>query len=287
MIHVVPKVSSYMSFPVVRATAEDSILTVRDLMFKHRVGSVVIMEGRRVVGIVCKGDFIKIAYNRKRYLKPLDTVKVDEIMTTPVYATSPNKTIKSVANFMSKQGVSHLPVIDSNEELVGIITKHDVLRAFSQKFHGMFKVSDFMLDNPTIVSPTHSIFYVIDVLLQSSAGKVVVVSEGKPLGIITKSDVLQPLLNINVYIRSFSSSSKTLRSLCEVFKSNTVLIASDVMTTDPIIVPHNEDLAKAADIMVKNRVGCLPVVNSKGTLVGLVVKDSIIKALRGMKTESS
>ncbi|MEL9997498.1 MAG: CBS domain-containing protein [Sulfolobales archaeon] len=286
-MYVVPKVSSYMSFPVIKATAEDSILTVRDLMFKHRVGSVVIMEDKRVVGIVCKGDFIKIAYNRKRYLKPLDTVKVDEIMTTPVYATSPNKTIKSVANFMSKQGLSHLPVIDSNEELVGIITKHDVLRAFSQKFYGMFKVSDFMLDNPITVSPTHSIFYVVDALLKSSTGKVVVVGEGKPIGIITKSDVLQPILNINAYLRSFSSSSKSIKSLYEVFKSSTILIASDVMTADPIIVSHNEDLAKAADIMVKNRIGCLPVVNSKGTLVGLIVKDSIIKALKSMKTKSS
>ncbi|MEM3904802.1 MAG: CBS domain-containing protein, partial [Sulfolobales archaeon] len=79
----------------------------------------------------------------------------------------------------------------------------------------------------------------------------------------------------------------SIKSLYEVFKSSTILIASDVMTADPIIVSHNEDLAKAADIMVKNRIGCLPVVNSKGTLVGLIVKDSIIKALKSMKTKSS
>jgi len=59
-------------------------------------------------------------------------------------------------------------------------------------------------------------------------------------------------------------------------------LASDVMTPNPITIELNEDLALAADIMVKHRLGTLPVVDKEGRLLGLLTKDTIIKALRNV-----
>lgn len=277
---MVPKVSSFMSSPVITASKGEPLINVRNLMLTHKIGRVVIVEHGKVAGIVCKSDFSRIVFNRKRYLKPLDVIQVDEIMTTPVYAISPNKTLKSAAQFMLKHEVSSLPVIDSNGKLVGIITKHDILKAFSSKFHNIFKVSDFMVENPLTVSPTHSIYYVIDLLLQSEQKKVVVVDGGRPVGIITKSEILNTLLGADVDASTVRHTYRFFKTLYELFETHSVLIASDFMMENPITITQDEDLAMASDIMVKNRIGCLPVTDSKGFLIGLISKDNIVKALK-------
>ncbi len=275
---------SFMSSPVITATKEDSLASVRNLMLTHKIGRVVIVEHGKVVGIVCKSDFSKLAYNRRRYSKPLEAIVADEVMTSPVFATSPNKTLKSAAQFMIRRGLGSLPVIDNDGKLVGIITKHDVLRAFSSKFHNIFKVSDFMTKNLITVSPTHSIYYVFDLMLQSEAKKVVVVDGGKPVGVITRSDLLHTLLGLETETSSLKHARRHSKNLYELLRTHSVLVASDIMMQDPITVNHDEDLARASDIMVKNRIGCLPVIDSKGLLVGLIIKDDIVRALREVRT---
>ncbi|MEM4498998.1 MAG: CBS domain-containing protein [Sulfolobales archaeon] len=278
---MVPKVSSFMSSPVITASKEEPLINVRNLMLTHRIGRVVILEHGKVAGIVCKSDFSRIVFNRKRYLKPLNAIRVDEIMSTPVYAISPNKTLKSAAQFMLKREVSSLPVIDSNGKLVGIITKHDILKAFSSKFHNIFKVSDFMVKNPLTVSPTHSIYYVIDLLLQSEQKKVIVVDGGRPVGIITKSEILNALLGVDVNSPTVKHTHRFFKTLLyELIETHPVLIASDFMIENPITIAQDEDLAMASDIMVKNRIECLPVTDSKGFLIGLISKDNIVRALK-------
>ncbi|MEM0453448.1 MAG: CBS domain-containing protein [Sulfolobales archaeon] len=277
---MVPKVSSYMSSPVITADKEDPLTHVRNLMLTHKIGRVVITEHGRVIGIVCKSDFTKIVFNRKRYIKPLDTITVNEIMTTPVYAISPNKTLKSVAQFMLRHELGSLPVIDNNDRLVGIITKYDILKAFSSKFHNMFKVSDFMIKNPSTVSPNHSIYYVIDALLQSELKKLVVIDEDRPVGIITSGDVLDILLGAGSGSAIFRDVRRDFRVRYDLLKTHSFLIASDIMIRNPITVKEDEDLARASDIMIKNRISCLPVINSEGSLAGLLFRENIIKALR-------
>ncbi len=277
---VVPKISSFMSSPVITATKGDPLISIRNLMLTHRIGRVVIVEHGKVDGIVCKSDFIKIVFNRKRCLKPLDSIAVEEIMSTPVYAISPNKTLKSAAQFMIKHKVGSLPVIDNNDKLAGIITKHDMLKAFSSKFYDIFKVSDFMTENPAVVSPTHSIYYIIDVLLQSEMKRVIVVDEGRPIGIITRSEILFTILGMSENFPTIRYTYKHFRNIYELLGTHSILTASDIMVEDPVTINHDEDLAMASDIMVKNRIECLPVVNSQGVLVGLISKDSVIKALR-------
>ncbi|MEM2347912.1 MAG: CBS domain-containing protein, partial [Sulfolobales archaeon] len=70
------------------------------------------------------------------------------------------------------------------------------------------------------------------------------------------------------------------KTLYELIETHPVLIASDFMMENPITIAQDEDLAMASDIMVKNRIECLPVTDSKGFLIGLISKDNIVRALK-------
>ena len=58
-----------------------------------------------------------------------------------------------------------------------------------------------------------------------------------------------------------------------------IFIASDVMTSNPIVINEGEDLADAGYIMLRNRISGLPVVDSNKKLRGIVTKTDIVKAL--------
>jgi CBS domain-containing protein len=57
------------------------------------------------------------------------------------------------------------------------------------------------------------------------------------------------------------------------------MLASDVMTPDPVTTTADSDLADAAYIMLRNRIGGLPVVDSKQALAGIVTKTDVVRAL--------
>lgn len=78
---------------------------------------------RDTYGIVTMGDII-----RKVVSKGLDLheVKVHEIMTKPLIVLMPNLSVKHVARLFAQTGIARAPVVDNNE-MVGIITFHDIL----------------------------------------------------------------------------------------------------------------------------------------------------------------
>jgi CBS domain-containing protein len=51
------------------------------------------------------------------------------------------------------------------------------------------------------------------------------------------------------------------------------------MEYDPVNISQDSDLADAAQIMAMNRISGLPVVNSNDTLVGIITKTDIVKAM--------
>jgi len=279
-----PKISSYMSSPVIVASKNDNLAYIRNLMIRHRVGRVVIVDGDSVVGIISKSDFVRIVYNKKRYIKPLTNIYAYEIMSSPVYAIQPSKTIKAAAYAMLKRNIGSLLVIERNGKLHGIITKMDLIRAFAEKYRGKFKVSDYMIERVPTVHTTHSLYYVISLMGESGLGKVVVVDEDRVVGVITKADIM--FVNIGGLVGSTSRLIRRVSFLNKGFNNimgiYALPLASDVMTPNPITIELNEDLALAADIMVKHRLGTLPVVNKEGRLLGLLTKDTIIKALRNV-----
>ena len=279
-----PKISSYMSSPVIVASKNDNLAHIRNLMIRHRVGRVVIVDGDSVVGIISKSDFVRIVYNKKRYIKPLTNIYAYEIMSSPVYAIQPSKTIKAAAYAMLKRNIGSLLVIERNGKLHGIITKMDLIRAFAEKYRGKFKVSDYMIERVPTVHTTHSLYYVISLMGESGLGKVVVVDEDRVVGVITKADIM--FVNIGGLVGSTSRLIRRVSFLNKGFNNimgiYALPLASDVMTPNPITIELNEDLALAADIMVKHRLGTLPVVDKEGRLLGLLTKDTIIKALRNV-----
>lgn len=102
-------------------TVED---TVRDFNLNNKetghLGYPVINDSGKVVGIVTSRDIIG---------KP-DEVGIDKVMTKSPITVTENTTVASAAHSMIWEGIDLLPVVTDNNQLIGIVSREDVLRAF-------------------------------------------------------------------------------------------------------------------------------------------------------------
>jgi acetoin utilization protein AcuB len=94
-----------------------------------------------------------------------------------------------------------------------------------------------------------------------------VMNDRKLVGIVTWGDV-----------REASASDSTTLSIYELNALLDTLYASYFMTRQPITIDPDDDVAYAAEIMLDNKIGCLPVV-SGDRLVGLITESDIIRVV--------
>ncbi len=105
----------------------DPDLTVLDaakLMKKRKIGNVLIVQKKLLIGILTESDIIKKVVAEAK--NPKD-VKIKDVMTTPVIIIDPFVTLEEAMKTMGKCNVRRLPVVENNE-LIGIITQKDISR---------------------------------------------------------------------------------------------------------------------------------------------------------------
>lgn len=102
-----------------QATVFDAI----QLMADRNIGSLLVMSGEKLVGIISERD-----YTRKIALKGKQSKQtpVSEIMLAPVISVSENASVEECMQLMTEHRIRHLPVMD-DEEILGVISIGDLV----------------------------------------------------------------------------------------------------------------------------------------------------------------
>mgnify|MGYP001813238695 FL=1 len=110
---------------IISIVQEASVYDAIKLMADHGVGSLLVMDGDELKGIVTERD-----YARKVIIKgrSSESTQVREIMTTDLVTTTIAQTVNECMTMMSERRIRHLPVM-SGEEVVGLISIGDLVQA--------------------------------------------------------------------------------------------------------------------------------------------------------------
>ena len=100
-----------------------SILEASNKMIRMDKGSLIVVDGDALLGIITKTDVIENVLLRNKN----PGKKVSDIMTRRHLSISPNKTISEAAKLMVDYGVRRLPVVEKGK-FKGLITQTDLLR---------------------------------------------------------------------------------------------------------------------------------------------------------------
>ena len=116
-------VRDIMSKDVKVVRPDSSVKEVVATMNKFDIGSIVVVQGKRPVGIITERDILR------RIVQPClppETLTARQVMTSPVLTTSETTSIDEAARLMAKEKVKKLPVM-ANQKLVGIVTLTDIV----------------------------------------------------------------------------------------------------------------------------------------------------------------
>jgi len=92
-------------------------------MQEHGVGSLVVVDDEgRLLGILTTTDFVDIVARSK----PKAKTTVERYMTTDVVTTDAQTTIQEAADVMLEHGFHHLPVVDDEDGVIGMISTTDL-----------------------------------------------------------------------------------------------------------------------------------------------------------------
>ncbi len=117
--------------------------------------------------------------------------RAKHIMTRQVITVRPDAPVEEAIDLMLTNNVSGLPVIDSAGQLVGIITEYDLLTMVFDCFGEENRVSNYMNENPTTVSPETDWIDIVDVFRKQGIKRVPVMEDEKIVGVISRIDVLR------------------------------------------------------------------------------------------------
>jgi CBS domain-containing protein len=119
------KLRKIMVENTVTVKPNDSVKRVAELMNKHEIGCVIVVDQQKPMGIVTERDMIKRVVCES--MEPEKT-EVSEIMSQPLIEASPNMKAGDAAKLMLERNIKKLPVVE-NGELVGIVTLTDLIRS--------------------------------------------------------------------------------------------------------------------------------------------------------------
>jgi len=116
-------VRDVMSKDVKVVRPDSSVKEVVATMNKFDIGSIVVVQGGRPVGIITERDILR------RTVEPClapETLTARQVMSSPVLTINETASIDEAAKLMAKKNVKKLPVMD-NQKLVGIVTLTDIV----------------------------------------------------------------------------------------------------------------------------------------------------------------
>jgi CBS domain-containing protein len=110
---------------LISIVTDATVLDAIKLMAEKAVGSLLVMDGDKLLGIVTERDYARKVIVKGR---SSETTAVGEIMTAEVLTASLQETVNDCMTIMTERKIRHLPVVD-NDLVVGMISIGDLVQA--------------------------------------------------------------------------------------------------------------------------------------------------------------
>jgi len=115
------RVSDIMTEAAVSDQADDTLAEAARKMWEQQTGSLLVMDGDDLVGIVTERDVLKAVATGMA----VDDTRISQVMSKDLVTVGPGTSLREAAKVMAERWIRHLPVLD-NGKLVGVISQRDL-----------------------------------------------------------------------------------------------------------------------------------------------------------------
>jgi CBS domain-containing protein len=204
--HAPCPVEQAMSTPPVTIGPDDSVVTAATLILSRKIGCLPVVGPEGLMGIVTRTDLLRhdlqATFDRAAASRPPDLGKV--MKPAPVVAAADTELFEAAA-MMSRHCVRHLPVVDGERRVIGMLSDRDLRAAIgdprqvledpeARRRVAARRVGDVMSRTVISLQDSTPLSRAIDHLVHEPIGALPVVDEAQHLvGIVSYVDVIQNL----------------------------------------------------------------------------------------------
>lgn len=273
---------------VVKIPQSASIKEAADLMVKNKFRRLPITDpgSGKLRGIITVMDILDFLGGGDRYQiieKKHDgnflaaiNEPVREIMTRNVVTLNNKNSIEDAVTKMIDKGVGALPIIDSKENIVGIVSERD----FALILSGVLTdetVEDYMTSSLIKTTPGTRVEGASKIMVRNKLRRIPITGEerktphpenDKLVGIVTATDILNFFGNSAAFEKIITNNADDVL--------NTTL--NDIMTQNVVTTNIYTKLGDVCSIMEKEGIGGIPVVRNN-ELLGIITESDILRAI--------
>jgi CBS domain-containing protein len=244
-------VEDIMSKDVVTIIPEATMAEAARVMGAMRVGSLIVAVDEKPTGIVTERDLLSkiIAQDRDP-----DTVRVGDVMASPLITIDSTATIKAAAQTMIAQK-GRLAVL-RREALVGIVTAADLIKSLPESPATQLRVDEVMTKRVVMVPSQTTVLDAAKMMGVKRIGSVLVARRGEPFGIFTERDLLT----------TFLTRGRPLQTS-----------VGEAASTPLITLPSGTSIHQTALTMALKHIRRLPIVKDV-EIVGIVTARDLVEA---------
>jgi len=223
----------------------------------------VIDGNKRLLGVITRSDMMAITSS-------VSPIRVKGIMSTPRLTATPDTDARSVVKKMLHLDEWYVPVVKSpqNKTYIGMIGLENFIAAYLKKETSKLSTPlvEVMSTELFVCSVNDEVDNVWRSMQEKSFSGCPVVAKGKLVGVLTQANLLES----SMAFPAFESKKGRFKAPSKI---------SSIMKVPAISLKPTNTVKDAAELMLKKGIGRVPIVGSKGKLMGIVDREDIVKAL--------
>ena len=248
------QVKDVMSKDVISISPSETVYSAAKMMCEKNISCVVVMDNKRIVGILTETDFLKKAMVKE---KDLDKITVTEIMSSPVESIPSDFSVLEASRIIQAKHIKRLPVLQE-ERLIGIVTQTDLSHALIS--YGAWKdVAAIMSRDIAGVQKHATVVEAAKVMASRGISSVVAMEKEKAVGVLTERDLLKRVAALR--------------------KNPTAVKIEEVMSTPVMSIPPDYSIFSAGKLMDKMHIRRLVVIENEH-LRGIITQTDIFRAVK-------
>lgn len=248
-------IGKFATHSVIAVEAEATVKEALQVMSDRQISCVIVLSHAEPIGILTERDVVFAA----NWLLGQPDLLIKEVMNKPVMTASEEMTVAQAYQVFTQHKIRHLVVLNARLDMMGIFTQTDLVRSLRAKaFDGINDVSLLMSPQVLHVAPDIPARYALSLMARRSVSCVVVVENGKPIGMFTERDVVSCIArDVDLSVASVSS-----------------VMSKNVVSTTMTSTPHD-----TIGLMLKKSIRRLLVVDDRGEMSGILTQTDIGRVL--------
>lgn len=257
-------VRDVMSTDLVTVDKDRNLKDVLALMEQHRITKIPVTEDGDLVGIVTDGKIAdKLGREHNRGVQT-STLRASGVMEKDFLMAHPDEALENLLADVGKPGLTMVPVVQG-KKLVGVVTKANLLHLVQSDA----KLSSIMKKELRSVGPGERLVHARRLLLDHDIARLPVLDGGKVAGIIAEHEIANAFAGFKLADAHVQKASIRDLQVAPYMRRKVITAKGDMSAKD------------AAQLMLKNQVGGLPVVDARGVIEGIVTRTDLIRTFAG------